>query len=342
MGASSSSQSTNLHQFESDQTPLATIGIVEEYIYNRLLVECGPWNSWHRHFRLVCKEWSELKLSDEHYHQAFLNRFPVSTCAAIERSVGQHFDPSITLDDAITRTWRPGAGTADRPHPQSWRELLHAIAVEGADCAHPAGRDTAIERQYTWSQRLWTGRKLHGVLTGLDGAGKSTLGYHLCPDAEQNYMGCIGWNYMENYTLGNLSLDTWDCGGQEKVRPLWRHFFHGSEVLIYVVDSTDHERIDLAAMELHWLLNEPAHLQAGKFPVLVLGNKQDLPGALSYEQLWDRLGLSAFDAGFSPPGLGEYQVHLHLCSAIDKGIEAAGFQWLQKQLPDWKCKSNYL
>eukprot|EP00658_Telonema_sp_P-2_P022572 TRINITY_DN19020_c0_g1_i1.p1 TRINITY_DN19020_c0_g1~~TRINITY_DN19020_c0_g1_i1.p1 ORF type:complete len:107 (+),score=27.57 TRINITY_DN19020_c0_g1_i1:36-356(+) len=61
MGASSSSQSTNLHQFESDQTPLATIGIVEEYIYNRLLVECGPWNSWHRHFRLVCKEWSELK-----------------------------------------------------------------------------------------------------------------------------------------------------------------------------------------------------------------------------------------------------------------------------------------
>jgi GTPase SAR1 family protein len=31
----------------------------------------------------------------------------------------------------------------------------------------------------------------------------------------------------------------WDIGGQDKIRPLWRHYFVNTSGLIFVVDSND-------------------------------------------------------------------------------------------------------
>ena len=31
----------------------------------------------------------------------------------------------------------------------------------------------------------------------------------------------------------------WDVGGQDKIRPLWRHYFQNTQGLIFVVDSND-------------------------------------------------------------------------------------------------------
>jgi GTPase SAR1 family protein len=46
----------------------------------------------------------------------------------------------------------------------------------------------------------------------------------------------------------------WDIGGQEKLRPLWRHYYEGVDALIFMVDSSDRERIEEAAEELNKLL----------------------------------------------------------------------------------------
>jgi ADP-ribosylation factor protein 6 len=35
-----------------------------------------------------------------------------------------------------------------------------------------------------------------------------------------------------------------DVGGQDKIRPLWRHYYTGTQGLIFVVDSNDRDRID--------------------------------------------------------------------------------------------------
>ena len=45
---------------------------------------------------------------------------------------------------------------------------------------------------------------------------------------------------------------------------------------MYIVDSSDKERMDIAAEELHHLLNEPA-LDSAIF--IIMANKQDLPDA---------------------------------------------------------------
>ncbi len=81
----------------------------------------------------------------------------------------------------------------------------------------------------------------------------------------------------------------WDVGGQQKLRALWRHYFQGSDALIWVVDSADRERIAEAAEELQSLAREELLSDA---IFLVLANKQDLPNAMPTQELASALGLT--------------------------------------------------
>lgn len=57
-----------------------------------------------------------------------------------------------------------------------------------------------------------------------------------------------GFN-VEKVQYKNVLFTVWDVGGQEKLRPLWRHYFNNTDGLIYVVDSQDRERVQRAATE---------------------------------------------------------------------------------------------
>ena len=54
----------------------------------------------------------------------------------------------------------------------------------------------------------------------------------------------------------------------------------------YMVDAADHDKVEASRNELHNLLDKP---QLQGIPVLVLGNKRDLPGALDEKELIDRM-----------------------------------------------------
>lgn len=54
---------------------------------------------------------------------------------------------------------------------------------------------------------------------------------------------------MEKVQYKNVLFTVWDVGGQEKLRPLWRHYFNNTDGLIYVVDSQDRDRVQKAADE---------------------------------------------------------------------------------------------
>ena len=83
-------------------------------------------------------------------------------------------------------------------------------------------------------------------------------------------------------------MQIWDVGGQDKIRRLWRHYFQGTNALVFVVDSNDRERLDEARDELHRLAAEP---ELERVPILVYGNKADLPRAVSTSTLADQLKL---------------------------------------------------
>lgn len=87
----------------------------------------------------------------------------------------------------------------------------------------------------------------------------------------------VGFN-VETVTYKNVKFNVWDVGGQDKIRPLWRHYYTGTQGLVFVVDSQDRERIDEAKHELHRILSDR---EMKECLLLVFANKQDLPGGKS-------------------------------------------------------------
>ena len=51
----------------------------------------------------------------------------------------------------------------------------------------------------------------------------------------------IGFN-VETINYKNLNLTVWDVGGCDKIRPLWRHYYQNTSVVVFVIDSNDRER----------------------------------------------------------------------------------------------------
>ena len=52
------------------------------------------------------------------------------------------------------------------------------------------------------------------------------------------FFSSLGFN-VETVEYKNISFTVWDVGGQDKIRPLWRHYFQNTQGLIFVVDSND-------------------------------------------------------------------------------------------------------
>ena len=97
----------------------------------------------------------------------------------------------------------------------------------------------------------------------------------------------IGFN-VETVEYKNIQFTVWDVGGQDKIRPLWRHYFQNTQGIIFVVDSNDRDRVVEAREELQRMLNEDELRDA---LLLVFANKQDLPNAMNAAEITDKLGL---------------------------------------------------
>ena len=96
------------------------------------------------------------------------------------------------------------------------------------------------------------------IPVGLDAAGKTTILYKLKLGEIVTTIPTIGFN-VETVEYKNISFTVWDVGGQDKIRPLWRHYFQNTQGLIFVVDSNDRERIDGengAKEELHRMVKK--------------------------------------------------------------------------------------
>jgi len=125
------------------------------------------------------------------------------------------------------------------------------------------------------------------LMVGLDAAGKTTILYKLKLGEIVTTIPTIGFN-VETVQYKKINFTVWDVGGQDKIRPLWRHYFQNTQGLIFVVDSNDRERIQEASEELQKMLNEDELRDA---VLLVFANKQDLPNAMSVAEVTDKLGL---------------------------------------------------
>ncbi|KAF6384377.1 ADP ribosylation factor like GTPase 14 [Rhinolophus ferrumequinum] len=120
------------------------------------------------------------------------------------------------------------------------------------------------------------------LLLGLDYAGKSTLLYKLKLAKDIVTIPTVGFNVETLEWEKSLSLTVWDVGGQTRMRSVWGYYCEHTDGLVYVVDSTDKQRLEDSRREFeHILKNE--HIK--NVPVVLLANKQDVPGALTAEDI---------------------------------------------------------
>jgi len=131
----------------------------------------------------------------------------------------------------------------------------------------------------------------------------------------------IGFN-VETVEYKNISFTVWDVGGQDKIRPLWRHYYQNTQGLIFVVDSNDNDRIDAARDELHRMIGEDELRDA---VLLVFANKQDLPNAMSAAEMTDKLGLHGLQPSYR-------QWYIQACCATTGDGLYEGLDWLSKVL----------
>lgn len=158
-------------------------------------------------------------------------------------------------------------------------------------------------------------------MVGLDAAGKTTILYKLKLGEIVTTIPTIGFN-VETVEYKNICFTVWDVGGQDKIRPLWRHYFQNTQGLIFVVDSNDRERISEAQDELSKMLKEDELSDA---VLLIFANKQDLPNAMAAGELTEKLGLNSLrsrkwyiQATCATQGDGLYEGLDWLCNELAK------------------------
>jgi ADP-ribosylation factor-like protein 8 len=87
--------------------------------------------------------------------------------------------------------------------------------------------------------------------------------------------------------LGSFSY-SWDIGGQPRFRQMWERYCRGSTAIVFVVDAADRDAMPVVSEELNLLLSKPS---LKGIPLLVLGNKSDLPDKMSVDELIEALDL---------------------------------------------------
>ncbi|KAK4393259.1 ADP-ribosylation factor 1 [Sesamum angolense] len=176
---------------------------------------------------------------------------------------------------------------------------------------------------------LFAKREMRILMVGLDAAGKTTILYKLKLGEIITTIPTIGFN-VETVEYKNVSFTVWDVGGQDKIRPLWRHYFQNTQGLIFVVDSNDRERITEARDELHRMLNEEDLRDA---TVLVFANKQDLPNAMTVPEVTDKLGLHSLR-------LRRWYIQ-STCATSGQGLYE-GLDWLSSNISSKRFENGVL
>jgi len=164
---------------------------------------------------------------------------------------------------------------------------------------------------------LFSNREYRILMVGLDAAGKTTVLYKLHLGELVTTIPTIGFN-VEKVRYKNLTFTVWDIGGQERIRRLWKHYFAGSDAIIFVIDSNDRARIEEARNELKLLLEEDLLRDS---VILVIANKQDMPHAMSAAEITDALSM---------PKNRQWLVQA-ACAVSGEGLPE-GLDWLASQL----------
>ncbi|XP_054829593.1 ADP-ribosylation factor-like protein 13B isoform X2 [Eublepharis macularius] len=167
-------------------------------------------------------------------------------------------------------------------------------------------------------------RKVTLIMVGLDNAGKTATVKGIQGESPEDVAPTVGFSKID-LKQGRFEVTIFDLGGGKRIRGIWKNYYAESYGVIFVVDSSDLDRMEETKETMSELLKHPKI--SGK-PVLVLANKQDKEGALAEADVIECLSLEKL--------VNEHKClcQIEPCSAImgcgkkiDKSIKK-GLLWL--------------
>ncbi|CAI5745784.1 unnamed protein product [Peronospora destructor] len=147
------------------------------------------------------------------------------------------------------------------------------------------------------------------LFLGLDNAGKTTLLHMLKDDRVAVHEPTLHPN-SEELIIGKLRLRTFDLGGHETARRLWRDYFATVDGVVFVVDALDRERFPESKRELDTLLG--------------YDELTNVP-ALGLYETYGKEARGDKDASIRP-------IELYMCSVVRRMGYADGFRWMAQFL----------
>ena len=167
------------------------------------------------------------------------------------------------------------------------------------------------------------------VFLGLDNAGKITLLEMLKEDKFTHTLP-TQQPHSEELIMGGLRLRTFDLGGHQIARKLWKDYYSLAHAIIYLVDTSAKERLEQSRIEFEEILSSTANQNV---PVAILGNKIDKTGSIGEEELRTAMNLPMhMTYGKKKKNTKERPIEVFMCSVAKRMGYIDAFQWINQFL----------
>ncbi|KAI9690431.1 MAG: hypothetical protein M1822_009394 [Bathelium mastoideum] len=154
-------------------------------------------------------------------------------------------------------------------------------------------------------------KEMRILMLGLDNAGKTTIVKNMMNEDIYEVSPTLGFIIK---TIDHQGEG--DVGGQKTLRTYWKNYFEKTDTLIWVVDSTDRDRLGDCSSELKGLLLEERLMGAS---LLIFKNKSDVPGALNVDEV---------RAGLELDQIKTHRWNIVVCSALTGEGLVEGLDWV--------------